>query len=87
MPMRCQRTIQVVEEEPPDPEEGVVSAQGEAEAIYSDLGEIVPVPQPGEAGPPGLEGGLVSVAAGAGETCSGSGELASVAPAEAGEGG
>ena len=77
MLMRCQKAFQVVEEEPTDPEEGLVSAQGEAEAIYSDLGEQVPVPQPGEAGPPSLEGGLVSVEAGAGETCSGSGELAS----------
>ena len=87
MPMRCQKAFQVVEEEPLKPEEDLVSAQGEAEAIYSDLGELVPVPQPGEAGPLGLEGGLVSVAAGAGETCSGSGEPASVAPAEAAEGG
>ena len=41
-------------------------------AIFLDLVETVQVPQPEEAGPPGLEEDPASVAAEAGATCSGS---------------
>ena len=51
-------------------------------AIFLDLVETVQVPQPEEAGPPGLEEDPASVAAEAGATCSGSGEPVLLDPAK-----
>ena len=79
--MKCQRVVQgegehsmilVVQTQHLDP----VSMEDEVGAISLGLEDPVQVPQPEEAEPPDLGEDLVSVAAEAGVTCSGSGEPA-----------